>query len=212
MITLLFGYITYYILATIGISAGYHRYFTHRSFKASPFVEHVMLISGLICGGRSALTWAAVHRMHHAYSDTPKDPHSPKYVGTWNVIFNRWHISRIPRRFTLDLIKNPRVVFYHRYGKYLHAIYAIALTAIGINFFIIFAATPFILAWFGFGFLNWITHRNGKPVDVPLANVIAPGEGWHKVHHDHPNYSSLNKYDIAGWAIERFFIKTKSSS
>jgi fatty-acid desaturase len=70
MIILLYGYIFYYVAALVGISIGYHRYFTHRSFKTSMYVETIMLFFGLICGGRSALTWAAVHRIHHSKSDT----------------------------------------------------------------------------------------------------------------------------------------------
>jgi fatty-acid desaturase len=77
----IYGYIFYYFAALIGISIGYHRYFSHRSFKTSQYLEILMLFFGLICGGRSAITWAAVHRLHHSTSDTNKDPHSPKYVG-----------------------------------------------------------------------------------------------------------------------------------
>ena len=74
----LYGYIAYWVLALIGITYGYHRYFAHRSYASNSLVEIVLLYIGLLCGGRSALTWAGVHRMHHAYVDTDKDPHSVK--------------------------------------------------------------------------------------------------------------------------------------
>lgn len=210
--TLLYGYIFYYIAALMGISIGYHRYFTHRSFKTSPFIEQLMLFFGLICGGRSALTWAAVHRMHHAKSDTEDDPHSPTYVGVWRVITSRWHVEYIPRKYIVDLLKNPRITFYHRYGKYIHLVYAIAILSFSVNLFVIFVLMPYVLSWLGFGLLNWAAHRNGNPIDVPIMNLLAPGEGWHKKHHLKPKATRLHKYDIAGWTIERFLTTSKSSS
>lgn len=209
MMTLLYGYLFYYVVALIGISIGYHRYFTHSSFKTSVIAEYVMLFFGLICGGRSALTWAAVHNMHHAKSDTPTDPHSPKYAGKLKVLFSRWHVDYIPKKYIVTLLRNPRILFFHRYGKYIHLTYATIMLLFGIKYFLIFVVSPFVFAWIGFGLLNWIAHYNGKPNDVPIMNLIAPGEGWHKYHHEHPKAHRLNKYDIAGWAIERFFIKAE---
>jgi fatty-acid desaturase len=147
--------------------------------------------------------------MHHAKSDTVDDPHSPVYVGIWRVIISRWHVEYIPKKYIVDLLKNPRVVFFHRYRKHIHFAYAAAMLIAGINYFIIFVAMPFILAWAGFGLLNWMAHKEGKPADVPIMNIIAPGEGWHKYHHDHPMAYKLNRFDIAGWIIERVFIKSK---
>ena len=59
---------------------------------------------------------------------------------------------------------------------------------------------------------NYFAHKDGKPANVPLLNFIAPGEGWHKNHHDKPMSIKLHKYDIAGFIIERIFTKSKFSS
>lgn len=212
MLTLFFGYLFYYIAALIGISIGYHRYFTHRTFETSAGIEIVMLFFGLVCGGRSALTWAGVHRMHHTNSDTEKDPHSPIYKGVWNVLFSKWHVQYISKKYIKDLLKNPRIVFFHRYGKFIHIFYAAFIIIIGgINSFIIFVFMPFVLSWLGFGLLNWLAHKKGTPADIPILNLIAPGEGWHKYHHSNPRAYKLHKFDIAGILIERVFIKSKSS-
>lgn len=210
MITFVLGYAFYYVAALLGISIGYHRYFSHRSFEAGPVAEIVMLFFGQICGGRSAITWAAVHRMHHAGSDTERDPHSPQYKGWLNVLLSKWTVDYIPRKYIADLMKNPRVVFFHRYGNYIHAWWAIMVLALGgISGFISFVAMPWILAYLGFGLLNWLAHTEGEPADIPFANIFAPGEGWHKKHHDRPRDSRLHKYDIAGWTVERLFTKSK---
>lgn len=209
---ILYGYLFYYFAALIGISIGYHRYFTHRSFKSSANLENIMLFLGLICGGRSALTWAAVHRMHHAKSDTEHDPHSPLYKGAWKVLTSAWTVEYIPKKHIIDLLKNPRVIWFHKYGKYVHIFYALVMLLIGTNYFISFVVFPFVLSWIGFGMLNYFAHKDGKPANVPLLNFIAPGEGWHKNHHDKPMSIKLHKYDIAGFIIERIFTKSKFSS
>lgn len=209
---LFYGYIFYYFAALIGISIGYHRYFTHRSFKTSSIKEVLMLSLGLLCGGRSALTWAAVHRMHHAKSDTADDPHSPMYKGWFNVLFSKWSVDYIPKKYIIDLIKNPRVIWFHKYGAYLHILFAIVIMTVDLKLFMVFVVIPFFLSYIGFGMLNYFAHKKGEPTNIPLLNIIAPGEGWHKNHHDKPMNSKIHKYDIAGIFIERFFITTKSSS
>jgi stearoyl-CoA desaturase (delta-9 desaturase) len=199
---LFYGYLFYYVAALMGVSVGYHRYFSHRTFKTNRFVEIVMLMFGLICGGRSPLTWCAVHRMHHSTSDTDKDPHSPVYKGAKAVILSKWRVNYIPRKYMIDLIRNPRVMFFHNYGIYLYLTYALCTLFLGFDAFLIFCVIPFVLAYFSFGLLNYITHRTGEPQDVPMMNLLAPGEGWHKHHHQHPMASSLHTFDPAGLVIK----------
>ena len=169
---MLSGVIGYYILVTIGITLGYHRYFSHGEFKASKLSEIIMLLCGVLCGGRSALTWAGVHRMHHAYADTDKDPH-----GTgWTAFLSLWKVKQIPRKFVKDLIKNPRVMWFHKYGKY---IAILAFILFPIQMLIIF-----FLSYLGFGMLNRFGHKDGKPVNRWWINLIAPWEGNHEDHHN----------------------------
>ena len=203
--TFIFGYLFYYFSALIGISIGYHRYFTHNSFKTNKYIETIFLFFGLICGGRSALTWCAVHRYHHSTSDTENDPHSPVYQGSLKVIFSQWKLDYIPKKYVAPLMKNPRLRFFHKYGIYMYAAYGITMLLLGLNAFVIFFLSPLILSWVGFGLLNYFAHKDGNAKDVPFMNVLAPGEGWHKVHHEHPASYSLHKYDPAGYLIKYLF-------
>ena len=116
---LLYGYILYWILAAIGITWGYHRYFAHGGKQQHPVLEIIYLYFGLLCGGRSLLTWAGVHRMHHAYTDTENDPHSAKYHPWYVILFSLWTVNSIPRKFIKDLMINSRVMFFHKYGNYI---------------------------------------------------------------------------------------------
>lgn len=186
LIYILYGYLAYYISAIIGITNGYHRYFSHKQFDANPLQEVLMLYFGLLCGGRSALTWSAVHKMHHAYADTPKDPHSAKYHPWYVILFSLWRVESIPRKFLFPLIKNTRVVWFHKNGNYI-------LVAHWVLTFLIFGwpaliinGMIYILAYLGFGILNLWGHNEQGPTNNFWINLIAPFEGNHKDHHAMP--------------------------
>jgi len=181
---ILYGYITYYIIAAIGITWGYHRYFAHKSWQASKPVEVLLLYLGLLCGGRSALTWSGVHRMHHAYADTEKDPHSAKNYPWYVILFSLWSVESIPRRFVKDLLRNPRVMFFHKYGIYIFiSHWLITWLTFGWNAVII-NTMLLVLSYLGFGILNLFGHDLKGPVNNLWINLIAPFEGNHKDHHD----------------------------
>lgn len=181
----LYGYIMYWILALVGITFGYHRYFSHKSYNLNPISEIVLLYIGLLCGGRSALTWAGVHRMHHAYADTDKDPHSAKNCPWYVILFSMWRVDSIPRKFIKDLLRNPRVMFFHNYGLHIFITHWIVTflifgwNAIIVNFMLV------ILSYLGFGILNLFGHDLKGPVNNFWINLIAPLEGNHKDHHEY---------------------------
>lgn len=175
MIIFLQGYISYLIIVSLGISFGYHRYFSHNQFKISKVGEIIFLSCGIICGGRSPLSWVGVHRMHHAYSDTDKDPQN---VGTVSLLFSLWRVKSIPKKFIADLLKNPRVMFFHKYRLYLWVGSFLVFIPI-IHIWIIIQ----IFSYFGFGMINYFGHREGKPTNCWWLNFIAPFEGNHKSHH-----------------------------
>ena len=75
-----------YFLGGLAITGGYHRYFSHRSFKTNRFVEAVILFFGSITLQGSVLRWAYDHRLHHAHVDTDDDPYSIK-KGFWYAHF-----------------------------------------------------------------------------------------------------------------------------
>ena len=167
-------YLTYMLVVFIGITLGYHRYFSHKEFEASAWQEVVMLSLGIVCGGRDPISWVGVHRMHHHFADTEKDPH-----GTgWTAFFSTWRVNSIPKKYVKDLYNNPRIVFFHRHKFALWFLSFIVMLPIwefwvGIQ----------VLSFFGFGMLNAFGHRDGKPVNNIFLNLIAPMEGAHAEHH-----------------------------
>lgn len=181
----LYGYMIYWAAAAIGISYGYHRHFAHGIYKASPLVETIMLYFGLLCGGRSALTWAGVHRIHHAHADTDRDPHSPRNHAWYIVLFSLWKVKHIPKGYMADLIKNPRLMFFHKYGRHiLFTHWLVTGLLFGVNAFVV-NSMLFTLSYIGFGILNLYGHDRNGPVNRLLINLIAPFEGNHRDHHEH---------------------------
>lgn len=109
-----------YVLTGTGITVGYHRYFTHKSFSTSPIVVALLGILGSMAVEGSILRWCATHRRHHQHSDSEHDPHSPHGFGDgiratlrgfWNAHMG-W-IFHPPgeslERYVPDLIKDPLI-------------------------------------------------------------------------------------------------------
>ena len=81
-VALLVGLVSY-LLRMFAITAFYHRYFSHRSFKTSRFIQFFFAILGASAVQRGPLWWSSYHRYHHKYSDTKMDIHSPLQSGFW---------------------------------------------------------------------------------------------------------------------------------
>jgi fatty-acid desaturase len=168
-------------MVTIGITWGYHRCFAHNEIKVNLVTECIMLYFGLLCGGRSALSWCGVHRMHHAYSDTPRDPHSPLYKKWYEIVFSSWRVKNIPRKFVKDLYKNYRVMFFHKYGLLiLLATWALALYWNVFHYLFL----VYLLSYIFYGMLNLFGHSENGPINKWWINLFAPFEGQHKNHHE----------------------------
>lgn len=199
--SLILGFIWYQIIAHVGISAGLHRYWAHKAFKAGPIFEFVTLYMSVLAGSRSPIGWIAAHRMHHHHSDTDLDPHSPNTKGFWTVFFSLWNITTIPPKYSKDLFKSKIMVFFHNHWGKIWLLTAIISFAISPYFFVSFVLVPAILAPIGFGLVNAVTHRNNKVQNVPWINFLVAGEGYHKGHHDGKTVR-YHKFDHTGFFIE----------
>ena len=195
------------IIATIAISGGYHRYYSHRSFKTKLWYQYVVNFLGIFSGAGPVLSWTGAHRMHHAHSDTEDDPHSCKYKGFWTIYLNTWgYYSIINRRFLKDMLGDPVVKwFYKNYFKINLAI-IIVLSLIDPLFFIFAYAIPVVFAFHGYSLLNTMGHKDGQPCNSWIANILTAGEGWHNNHHSDSNNYRIGK---VWWQFDptAYFIK-----
>lgn len=186
-----------YFIRMFFVTAGYHRYFSHRSFKTSRAGQFILAVGAQTSAQKGALWWAAHHRDHHRYSDQPKDPHSPKGG------FFHSHIGWIldpknkPTMFekVKDLSRYPELRFLNRW----HWLPAVALglscwlwggwSALVGGFFV-----STILVYHCTFFINSLTHMWGnqryETGDTSRNNfilaLVTMGEGWHNNHHHTP--------------------------
>ena len=168
---ILLSYVLYFALATIGATYGLHRYWAHNMGTRKPWFEWVSLICALLIGLYKPLGWVAAHRLHHRHADTELDPHSPKHKGFWKVILSIW-TPDMPASVIRDLVKNPRIKFMQRYGKW----FIIPV--------ILISPLTVLFGFLGIGILNYFGHKDGKPVSKWYINILAPFEGNHKDHHE----------------------------
>src|SRR5262249_5197053 len=108
----------FYFVRMFAITGVYHRYFAHRSYKTSRAVQLLFAFLGTTATPKGPLWWAAHHRIHHRYSDTPLDVHSPKQRGFWYAHMG-WWMSREHEATDLSLIpdfaKYPELRFLNRF-------------------------------------------------------------------------------------------------
>jgi fatty-acid desaturase len=182
----------WFVIATVGVSIGWHRNLSHRSFNCPVWFENLTALIGCFSFAGSPIGWVGVHRMHHANSDNDLDPHSPKN-NFWRSYFHRWGNIRVPRKYVKSLFSKPFIKFLHRHY------FAILYTWLGILLLINPLAAVFffsmvsVLAVHGFASVNALSHtfgyRNYNVDDDSrnnwYANVMTAfsGEGWHNNHH-----------------------------
>jgi stearoyl-CoA desaturase (delta-9 desaturase) len=200
-----------YFWRMFGVTAGYHRYFAHRSYRTSRAFQFVLAWLGGSALQKGPLWWAANHREHHRYSDTPKDPHSPHETSFWwshvGWILTSEH-EGTPWELIPDWQKYPELRWLDR----LHWVPGLCL-----------ATACFLLAgWSGlvWGFvvstillyhavftINSLSHLFGKrryntPDDSRnnwILALITLGEGWHNNHH---HYQSSVNQGFFWWEID----------
>jgi stearoyl-CoA desaturase (delta-9 desaturase) len=184
-----------YLIRMFAITAGYHRYFSHRSFKTTRPVQLLLAIVGTTAMQNGPLWWASWHRYHHRHTDQPRDPHSPLQSNFWHAHMG-WILSAessAPDMSNVaDLTRFAELRFLDQH-KWLPIIaYAIGCFAIaGVPGLVWGFAVSTILVLHATALINSLGHvwgtRRYATADTSRNNallaVITLGEGWHNNHH-----------------------------
>ncbi|WP_236022977.1 acyl-CoA desaturase [Dictyobacter formicarum] len=185
-----------YICITFGVTAGFHRMLTHRSFRAHPVIKFLLLVFGSMSLEGPALEWAATHVKHHAQSDKEGDPHSPT-EGFIHAHLGWLFKDRMadPNVYCRNLVNDRMVVFVSRTFLLWVVLSLLIPFAVGgwhgllwaglVRIFIVHHVT-----WS----VNSICHTFGKrefeTTDKSrnewIVGLLAFGEGWHNNHHAFP--------------------------
>ncbi|MCE9589790.1 MAG: fatty acid desaturase [Planctomycetes bacterium] len=189
--------------ACLGITLCYHRLLTHRSFTVPKWLEYTLTIIGTLNWQGGPIHWVGTHRLHHAESDQPADPHSPRHGTLWAHI--KWTCFKDGKDFkpydaAKDLTRDPVLAAIDRWffiPQFALAIilYAIAWSigghALAISWFIWVSCLRTVVVWHGTWAVNSASHlwgyRNFKTTDDSRNNwwvaMLSFGEGWHNNHH-----------------------------
>lgn len=186
----------YFLIMVVGVSIGYHRLFSHRAFKAHPWIETFILWCGTLSGQGSVMFWTILHRgYHHKHADTDQDPHSPRH-GFWRSYIGwMWQLKEgdLNPKYGLDLIKNPRTNFFHRHYTKIFLVSHAVIFAINWDLWLYGAVLPAFVTFHAWCLLNTMGHssrwsyRNYDTQDRS-RNVwwlwpVLFGECWHNNHH-----------------------------
>ncbi len=188
-----------YVIRMFGITAGFHRYFSHRSFKTSRAFQFFLAFLGQSSAQRGVLWWAAKHRHHHKHSDTEQDIHSPVQHGFWfsHVL---WIFSK--RGLTIDYTtikdfqKYPELVWLEKWERLPPVILGVLVWAVaGWSGLVVGFFVSTVLLFHGTFTINSLSHVFGKQPYVTgddsrnnlFLAIITLGEGWHNNHHHFPS-------------------------
>jgi stearoyl-CoA desaturase (Delta-9 desaturase) len=200
-----------YVVRMWAVTAGFHRYFAHRTFRTSRVFQFVLALLGTTAMENGPLWWASWHRRHHQHSDTPRDPHSPRIHGFWQAhvgwvfdpkndetdLSNVKDLSRFPE---LVLLERFALVPFVAWGL---GCYAIAGTAGVVWGFVVstvavndatFLINSLAHAWGSRRYETTDTSRN----NFALA-LLTLGEGWHNNHHF---YMSSARQGFFWWEVD----------
>lgn len=213
--------VAFWLLTGLGITVGYHRLFTHRTFKASSALKKFLVITAAMAGQGNVTSWVALHRLHHERSDQPGDPHSPNMhgAGVWNRMKGLLHSHftwmakhDYPNvvRYAPDILRDKDL---QRISRYYHwwILLGLALPFVlgGIYHQSIAGAVSGLL-WGGLlrmvalehiiWSINSFLHTFGsrayetreKSHNSALFSVVTLGESWHNNHHRFPNSPSFS--------------------
>jgi stearoyl-CoA desaturase (Delta-9 desaturase) len=210
---------TMYTFTAFGVTIGYHRMLTHRSFRPHPLVRAVFLVLGSTSAEGPALEWAATHIKHHAQADREGDPHSPLdgfFHAHMGWLFNGMDD---PNVYCRHLVKDPMVVFISRTFWFWIVLSLVIPFLIGGWSGLIWGGLVRIFLTQHVSFsVNSICHTfgrrefetNDRSRNEWMIGLLAFGDGWHNNHHAFPRsaFHGLHwwQFDLAGyiiWALER---------
>jgi len=210
-----------YVLRMFAVTAGFHRYFSHRSFKTGRVMQFLFAFVGEMSAQRGVLWWASKHRHHHKYSDMPEDVHSPRQAGFFyshvGWIFARRH-DHTDLSAIQDFARFPELRWLEKHNYVPALVLAIlAYVIAGWPGLVVGFVWSTVVLYHGTFMINSLAHVHGKrryltgddSRNNPLLAIITLGEGWHNNHHA---YMSSTRQGFRWWEFDPTFYALKAFS
>ncbi|QHO75556.1 acyl-CoA desaturase [Bradyrhizobium sp. CCBAU 051011] len=200
-----------YWLRMFAITAGYHRYFSHRAYSTSRAFQFILAFLAQSSSQKSVLWWAAKHRHHHLHSDTEKDVHSPSHKGfvyshvSW-IFYRQNDATDLPK--VSDFSSYPELMWLHKF-ELLPAIVTAGLCFLiaGWSGLVVGFLWSTVLLYHATFCINSLAHVHGRKRFVTgddsrnnwLLALFTMGEGWHNNHHA---YQSSAQQGFRWWEVD----------
>lgn len=198
-----------YVPRMFFITAGYHRYFSHRTYRLGRMAQFVMALGALTAAQKGPLWWAGHHRRHHRHADGDGDVHSPREGMWWSHV--GWILSRDHKRTDLaavsDLASFPELRVLDRVQLLAPCVLGAACVGLwGWRGLCLFALSTVAL-WHATFSVNSVAHKFGRRrYDTPddsrncwFVALVTLGEGWHNNHHHYPRAARQGRQ---GWELD----------
>lgn len=195
----------YMLIGCFGISIGYHRLLTHRSFRTSRFWEIVCTLFGVAAFTGSSIGWVGVHRQHHKFSDKKDDPHSPMVHGSKMLLAN---YDFTPNQWSIRyLITDKFHLFVHKYYFAILGTWSLLWLIINPILLMHVVLMPALISIWVSTTSNYMNHRWGyknfetsdNSRNLWVNAIFTFGEGWHNNHHARPG---AYDFGVKWWEID----------
>lgn len=201
----------HWVTGGLGITLGWHRLVSHRSFQTPRWLEYLLVFFGALACQGGVIDWIGLHRIHHLHSDQEPDPHDSSRGFFWShmgwMFFKISAHKEIPR-FTKDIADDPVYKFFDQYFVLFQAVLGLILYALGGWPFVVWGifvrlVVVFHCTWF----VNSATHKfgyrtfdsNDRSRNCWWVALVTYGEGWHNNHHAF-QYSA--RHGLKWWEID----------
>lgn len=201
----------HWVTGGLGITLGFHRLVTHRSFQSPKWLEYFLVFCGCLACQGGPLDWVGMHRIHHLHSDHDGDPHDSNKGFLWSHL--NWMLYQIPEReevprFTKDIAEDPVYQFFQKYFILIQVGLGIILYLLGGWPFVLWGIFVRLVAVYHCTWLvNSATHKFGyrtyesgdRSTNCWWVALLVYGEGWHNNHHAF-QYSA--RHGLQWWEID----------
>ena len=201
----------HWLTAAIGITLGFHRLASHRSFEVPKWLEYFLIFCGTLACQGAPQDWIGLHRMHHKFSDTEPDPHDSNQGFWWSHV--GWMMYKIPAnaeipRYTQDIADDPFYQFCNKGMVPIQVALGLLLYFLGGWPFVIWGVfVRLVVVFHCTWFVNSATHKFGYQSHESKDNsrncwwvaLVTYGEGWHNNHHAF-QYSA--RHGLQWWEID----------
>lgn len=201
----------HWVTGGLGITLGFHRLVTHRSFQTPKWLEYLLVFCGCLACQGGVIDWVGMHRIHHLNSDHELDPHDSNRGFWWSHIgwMFRHQVVRddIPR-FTKDIGDDPVYQFLQKYFVLIQVALGLVLYAVGGWSFVVWGVFVRLVAVYHCTWLvNSATHKFGyrtyesddRSTNCWWVAVLVYGEGWHNNHHA---FQHSARHGLQWWEID----------